>query len=85
MSHDQFATKLSALVAVETASAHGDPERLAHVVERLAASLGFAIAITARGHGPTIDRLMAGAEGYAHAEAVDKAPFAKLMDKAGRP
>lgn len=70
---DRFASRLTMLVSKEVAASRGDPERLAFVIERLSASLGFSVAIAARGDGPTIDTLMAGAEQYAHQEAVDAA------------
>lgn len=74
-----FADKLSGLVAREAAASRGDPERFGAMIERLSASLGFTVALACRGHGPAIDEMLAGAEAYAHAEAVEKAPFAQLM------
>lgn len=74
-----FADKLAALTAAEGAACKGDPDRMGVMIERLAAALGFTIAIASRGDPKFIDEMMAGAEAYAHAEAVDKAPFAQLM------
>lgn len=44
-----FADRLSALVAMEMSQAHGDADRMAEVLERLTASVGFTIAIMAGG------------------------------------
>jgi hypothetical protein len=74
-----FADKLAALTAAEASAAHGDADRLGVMIERLAAALGFTVAMAARGNAGGIDTLMAGAEGYAHAEAVSKAPLARFM------
>ena len=74
-----FDDKLTSLTASEAAKAKGDPERMGAMVERLSAALGFTIAIAANGDGPTIDKMMSGAEAYAHQEAVDKAPLIRLM------
>lgn len=79
-----FGDRLAALCAQEMAAARGDRERAGAMIERLAASLGFSIAMAAGGEPGAIDELLAGAEGYAHAEAVDKAAFARMMHGAGR-
>lgn len=72
-----FADKLAALVALS--AKEGDAEHMGMMIERLAAALGFTIALASRGNGEAIDRMIAGAEAYAHAEAVSKAPFARFM------
>lgn len=74
-----FADRLAALVSKEASAASRDPERMGAMIERLACALGFTAALAAGGDGPTIDRLLSGAEGYAHEEAVSKAPIAKFM------
>lgn len=83
---ESFADRLGSLVAREVNVAKNDPDHMAVVIERLAAALGFTAALAAKGDPKTIDTLLAGAEAYAHAEAVDKAPVAALMDlmKQGR-
>ena len=77
MAETQFADKLAALVAME--AKNDEPEILGVMIERLAAALGFTIALAARGNGAAIDELLAGAEGYAHREAVEKSAFARFM------
>lgn len=79
MAEGDFATKLAALCSLEAAQARGDADRSALMIERLAASLGFAVAIAACGNAAVIDEMMAGAEGYAYREAVSKAPFARMV------
>lgn len=74
-----FADQLATLCATELAKALKDPEVTADMIERLSAALGMTIAVAARGDPATIDRLMAGAEGYAHAEAVEKARVVNMM------
>lgn len=59
----------------------GDPDALVDAVEHLAKSLGFAVSLAANGDPKLIDTLMAGAEGYAHSEAVSIAAFAALTRK----
>ena len=76
-----FEKVLPSLCAAEAALANGDPERLGAMIEVLSRSLGFTVAIAAQGHGPTIDEMLGGANDYAHAEAVDKAPFARMMSR----
>lgn len=74
-----FGERLSALCAAELTHARRDHERAGAMVERLAAALGMSVAVLARGNPKVIDEMLAGADGYAHAEAVEKAPFARFM------
>lgn len=79
-----FEAALTGLCSKEAADAHGDPERMGVMIERLAASLGFTVAMAARGNGKAIDEMLEGATGYAHREAVEKAPFARFMSEMKR-
>ena len=79
-----FGRKLVLLCSAELNEARRDPERYADMTERLAAALGFTTAMAARGDPATIDRMLAGAEAYAHGEAVHKAPLARMFGKALR-
>jgi len=74
-----FIETVQALAAKEAAQAHGDADRLGAMVEGLARALGFTVAIACRGDAKAIDEMMTGAEAYAHAEAVEKAPFGRFM------
>lgn len=72
-----FSDQLAALLAKETLAAMRDPDRMAGMVEMLAAALGLAVSLAAEGDGPLIDRLMQGAEAHAHAQAVGRASLAR--------
>lgn len=74
-----FADELHKLTSREAVAAQNDPERIAFMFERLAAALGFTAAIACRGDARAIDQMLAGAEAYAHAEAVEKAPLIRSM------
>jgi hypothetical protein len=74
-----FTDKLAVLTSAEMVDARNDSDRMGVMIERLAAALGFTIAIAARGDPSGIDEMMAGAEAYAHQEAVDKARVARFM------
>lgn len=79
MGEPTFTEALSVLCSKELSKAEGDADRMGVMIERLAAALGFTIAIAARGRADGIDMMMEGAEGYAHREAVAKAPLARFM------
>lgn len=74
-----FTNQLTSMISKEATAAHGDHERMGALVETLARSLGFTVALACRGDAAAIDEMMTGAEGYAHGEAVAKAPFAAFM------
>lgn len=78
-----FADKLAALTSAEATAASRDPEnyadRMGVMIERLAAALGFTVAIACHGDGPAMDEMLTGAEGYAHREAVEQAPLGRFM------
>ena len=80
--NNPFSDKLAVLVSMSAKEA--DAEHMGMMIERLAAALGFTIALAAHGDGKAIDQLLAGAEGYAHREAVEKAPFARFMSEMKR-
>ena len=79
MAEYEFGDRLAALCSREASAARGDAERSAAMIERLASSLGFAVAVAAGGDPRVIDEMLTGAEGYAHQEAVAKAPFARFV------
>lgn len=79
MGEPDFTYKLAALTSSEAAVAHGDPDRLGVMIERLAAALGFTVAMAAGGDPKTMETLLTGAESYAHGEAVAKAPMGRFM------
>lgn len=79
MSAPDFSEALAALCAKEQSAANGDADRMGVMIERLSAVLGFTIALAARGRPDGIDTMIEGATGYAHREAVAKAPLARFM------
>lgn len=66
-------------VSGELAKCRDDNDRKAALIEVIARSLGLAIAVCAEGNSQAIDQMLVGAEGYAHAEAVEKAPFVRML------
>lgn len=79
-----FADALASLTSKEMTQARGDHDREADAIERLARTLGFAIAMAAGGDPKTIDTMIEGATAYAHEEAVSSAPLAELAAMARR-
>ena len=80
-----FPTALAGLVSAEMAAAHGDAERIGSVIEALARSLGFTVALACGGNARAVDEMLEGANAYAHEEAVAKAAFVAFMaNPAGR-
>lgn len=77
-----FENKIGALVAKELTASHGDSDRLGAMIESVARLLGLVVAVSCRGQPEAIDEIMVGVEDYVHAEAVNKAPFAKMMSAA---
>ena len=74
-----FADKLSRLCASNLAETDRSPEAMGEMIERLASTLGFVIAMAARGNPEVINDMLIAAEAHAHNEAVDKAPFARAV------
>lgn len=74
-----FADDLVDLVAREAGLGRHDPDRMADMIERLSAALGFTIAIACKGDPQAIDTMMQGAEAYAHSEAVAKSAILRRV------
>lgn len=74
-----FAENVAKLVAGEMTLAKGNPDRMASMIERLAAMLGFTVALAAEGDPRTIDTLLAEADAQAHEEAVARAPIGRRL------
>ena len=71
--------QLAAICAKVTAD--GNPEMMGELIERLSHSLGFAIAMTARGDMETIEQLLIGSEQHAAETAAQYAKLAKFMER----
>lgn len=77
-----FGDAIRAITSKEMAEARQarDADRMGAAVEAIARTLGFCIAIATNGNPKGIDEMIAGAEAYAHEEAVQKAKFARLFE-----
>lgn len=64
-----FGDRLSALCAMELSDAHGDPERIGAMIERLVNSMAFTVAIAAKGDPKAVDEMLKGAESYLYEAA----------------
>lgn len=84
LTEQPFADRLASLISKEMTQARGDHDREADAIERLARTLGFAIAMAAGGDPKAIDPMIEGATAYAHEEAVSAAPLAELAAMRGR-
>lgn len=83
-----FTERLSGMLAKEAVDAGKAPdraERMGTMIEALARSLGFTIAVAANGEAEGIETMVAAAERYALEEAADKAPFAQFMAAVRKP
>lgn len=74
-----FADLLSALCAIELAAAKGNPERVGEMIERLANSLAFTIAIATNGDPKGMDDMLKGIEGYLYEAATSHQKVAAAL------
>lgn len=75
-----FEDQLQSLCAHHATKA--DADEFGVMIERLAAALGFTIAIAARGDPEAINTMIEGATAHALSEAAHKAPFARMVRSA---
>jgi hypothetical protein len=80
-----FADKLSGLCAMELSAAHGDPERIGEMIERLINSLAFTVAIGAHGDPKAIDDMLTGATSYLYEAATGHQRMGEFMGKVKKP
>jgi len=76
-----FETRLGAMVAKELT---GSPEQEAALIERLADSLGLAIAMATKGDPALADTMLTGVEGYLSEAVAQHSKLARLMAGARR-
>ena len=76
-----FADKLVALCSFELSQAHNDHDRVAMMIERLAASLALTIAVGTHGDPNIMSDMLEGVTQHLFAEATAKARFAKAMSR----
>ena len=80
----KFQDALSGICAKELADAHGDADRIGAMIERLASSLAFTIAMASGGDLRRMEELLQGAEGYMTATASGHARLGSFMAKGKR-
>jgi hypothetical protein len=74
-----FETKISVAVSKELADAHGDAERIGAMVERLASSLAFTIAVAAHGDPEATNVFLEGATAYLYEATSGHAKFLESL------
>lgn len=78
-----FGDKLSTLVSLEIAGNKvRDPAAMSEIMERLASSLAFTIALAAQGDAKGINELIEGMTAYIYETAAERAPLAKMITSA---
>jgi hypothetical protein len=78
-----FGDKLSTLVSLEIAGNKArDPAVMSEIMERLASSLAFTIALAAQGDAKGINELIEGMTSYIFETAAERAPLAKTITSA---
>lgn len=78
-----FGDKLAALVSIETAGGKvRDPAAMSEIMERLASSLAFTMALAAQGDAKGINELFEGMTAYIMETAVERAPLARMITSA---
>jgi hypothetical protein len=85
MTMADFGDKLAALVSIETAGGKvRDPGAMSEIMERLASSLAFTVALAAQGDAKGIDHLLEGMTAYLYTTAAERAPLARMITSAVR-
>ena len=85
MSMADFGDKLAALVSIETAAGKvRDPDAMSEIMEKLASSLAFTIALAAQGDDKGINTLLEGMTAYLYETAAERAPLARMITSALR-
>lgn len=80
-----FGDKLAALVSIETAGGKvNNPGAMSEIMERLASSLAFTIALAAQGDAKGINELIEGMTSYIYETAAERAPLARMITSALR-
>lgn len=78
-----FNDNLSSLVSLAVAGRNvKDPTKMSEIMERLAHSLAFTIALAAQGDPKGINELLEGMTAYMFQAAAEQAPLAKMITRA---
>lgn len=79
-----FGDRLSAICAFELSDAHGDPDRIGAMIERLINSLSFTVAIAGGGDPERVGELLEGARSYLDNAAADHLKAAVFLREGRR-
>lgn len=74
-----FEQQLSVLVAKSLSDAHGNPEQMGVMIERLSYGLALVIATAARGDKEGIEEFLMGVESYLANTTLSLVPLGKMM------
>ena len=77
-----FDTKISIAVSKELADAHGDAERIGAMIDKLASSLAFTIAVASQGDPKAANSFLEGTVAYLYEAASRHAKFGEFMSRA---
>lgn len=76
----EFNDKLASLVSLEmSAGTVHDPDKMSDLIESLASSLAFTVALAAHGEAKAIDHLLEGIVAYIYTTAAERAPLARMI------
>ena len=82
----EFNDKLASLVSLEmSAGTVRDLAKMSCLIESLASSLAFTVAIAAKGEAKAIDHLLEGIVSYIYTTAAERAPLARMIAAAPPP
>lgn len=82
----EFNDKLASLVSLEmSAGTVRDPAKMSDLIESLASSLAFTVAIAAQGEAKAIDFLLEGMVAYIYTTAAERAPLARMIANSPHP
>lgn len=79
-----FADRLSGLCAMELAAAHGSPDTIGEMIERLINSLAFTIAIATKGDANAMNQMIEGATSYLYESATSHQKAGAFIGEARR-
>lgn len=78
-----FNDKLSSLVSIACSGRNvKDPAKMSEIMERLAHSLAFTIALASQGDSKRISELLDGMSAYMYEAAAEQVPLAKMITSA---
>lgn len=80
-----FSAKLHSLVSLEMSrGGRSDPATMSGMIENLAGSLAFTVAIACQGDDKAISTMLDGMTEYIYSTAAERAPLAKMIAESTR-